>query len=439
MIKALLAFLLIFGLNDYSNSQSYYAIEIGNGGHALVTRDSEKQVLTATLLDFCEYQETLKPNFGPLLQDPIVSALHAIERIKEFDEGRYLYLQREIKSFLEEAEYTKTTLDRTSDHGTLLQTCKEGIEQAAIQKQDKHVIPYFFIDQNIWEMMPPEHQAGLVLHEVLFKDALRLDPSLKDSRDVRYFNAMLSANEFANENFDEGRYRDFLTYEIKMKKTIVDKGIAFLEDTVGTTEDGTITSGTVYANVIVPHTMGHQETMVPIYQLTPITFREDGTIDSAFINNHEELKVPLTQKCSYSLSYSTSSGAKSQAVRFDANGYLTEYHLPAGGTANLKVMTSDGRCAAFAVKSRLYNGYEKLRFTNGIVSSAFLNGSQPLPVFGSQVLFWGPITFHPTGFVASGRLAEDFFLKAAGELSVRKFKKGTKLVFNALGEVAKAQ
>ena len=71
------------------------------------------------------------------------------------------------------------------------------VVQIALQKEPNFPIEKrYTINKDLWDLLPPMQQAGLMIHELLYTQAL--GAGARDSVGVRYLNALLSSGKIAD-------------------------------------------------------------------------------------------------------------------------------------------------------------------------------------------------------------------------------------------------
>jgi hypothetical protein len=168
---------------------------VGNGGDAVVCRDVSGAIQKAELYDFYEGRVQRGLHIAlPIGADPVAVATATIERIKTLDPARYARLAARIPQFMGETQMVNSSLTPIPDMGVVLldPACKT--EQLAIHRDPE--LPFdktFLIAQEIWGALPTDHQAGLILHELIYEDARLFGH--QDSQASRYLNALIGATE----------------------------------------------------------------------------------------------------------------------------------------------------------------------------------------------------------------------------------------------------
>lgn len=150
---------------------------VGNGGDVVLCKDVGGQ-RPIELLDFYEGRTLrgIQPDLGlPSLSitEKIEIALTRLDRVSPSRARRY---REHVANFLSEALFLKDAhlIDiPDSDHIAIPQGCR--IEQIA--NQSKPLYPEdkrFIIDQNLWDRLGSDDHAGLILHEVIYREAIEM-------------------------------------------------------------------------------------------------------------------------------------------------------------------------------------------------------------------------------------------------------------------------
>ena len=164
---------------------------VGNGGYVLNCNDTNKPT---ELLDFFEWSTNNAPiEFLPTpSQNPINLALKMIVSLQDVDNYRYHTYKYWINNFFNEVRFVDSfTLSTTNDFDVvalpdeceLIQTI---VQREPIYNNEKR----YTIDRNIWENLSIENKAGLILHEVIYREAASLKQT--DSRRVRHLTGYLA-------------------------------------------------------------------------------------------------------------------------------------------------------------------------------------------------------------------------------------------------------
>lgn len=201
-------------------SASAFAGEIvGNGGDVIVCPDK-----APVLLDFFEagaiHGLTRRPDIAG--ETPEAIAKNALKDLEKINPTRARLYAGRIDRFMNDASFVPNAelADIPDSHPMALPTgCK--LKQIAIQKpkmlpQD----PLYVIDQDLWNQMAPEQKAGLMVHEVVYTDAIKYGHS--NSRSVRYLTALFHSNRL--EKTSVADFNEFIRAKMRLFN-IVELGV----------------------------------------------------------------------------------------------------------------------------------------------------------------------------------------------------------------------
>ncbi len=180
--------------------------EVGNGSGSIICLKPSGEIRKVRLLDYY-VGETLMPDLKRELtgKDAYEMVASALARTQPVDRDRAERYFKHLKEFKDEMQMlTNMHLPSTQDWGLvpLENGCR--IEQLAIQR--KPIFPSekrYLINQDLWNQLPDEDRAGLILHEIIYREAIELGH--KDSIKTRYLNIFLSSSEMnliSKSNYD---------------------------------------------------------------------------------------------------------------------------------------------------------------------------------------------------------------------------------------------
>ncbi len=189
---------------------------VGNGGWAIVCRNPmDGSIRAAQILDYYDAKrwkltvdlgepKEFAPGTSDEAKREIVKAKIGImlERLRQVSPRRaQLYAERVAAFWGGEASFSKgiviATANRNPDHGrtTIPQGC--GLELAA--EQHRPVVkedPYYEVNADIVDALSPDDYAGLVMHEIIYREALDIDREYHYfSTRARHFNAYLASGK----------------------------------------------------------------------------------------------------------------------------------------------------------------------------------------------------------------------------------------------------
>ena len=193
--------------------------EGGNGGDVLVCKDENKKITSIELLDF--YEARVKGRIkGIYLGDDSLSFTekvhYAIDRLEKLDQRRAKKYRDRFEVFFNEDQFgwadRLVNIDDTGSLG-IPQHCE--IEQIATQEEpslpgDKRIL----IVEKYWNLLDSNNKAGLVLHELIYSEAMDLRQAYlnrpegaihlhSNSKKVRYFNSIIGSHDFNDMNYSE--------------------------------------------------------------------------------------------------------------------------------------------------------------------------------------------------------------------------------------------
>lgn len=175
---------------------------VGNGGDVVYCPGKAPE-----LLDIYEaghlYQMNLQPTSG---STPEEMAKFALKRMEKLDPLRMTSLSQRVDRFMKDANIIpNVSLFEIPDVYPIAipKDCK--IKQIAIQKarvlpQD----PLYLIDQELWNSIDTYNKAALILHEVIYTDAIHAGHT--NSVNVRYFNGLIHSDRLAQMTLVEYYY-----------------------------------------------------------------------------------------------------------------------------------------------------------------------------------------------------------------------------------------
>ena len=172
--------------------------DVGNGGNAVVCRNTNGSIRSAELLDFYEARRMrgILPQLGSAdlpVEVKLSIALSSFEKKSPFLAA---YLNERASAFSNEALFLDgAALEPIPDSHHLAHPVGCDVEQLAIQRvptfpEDKR----YTVNNDIWMSLDNDSKAGLILHEVLYGMVL----SLPNSTGIRYVNSLLTSLRLEN-------------------------------------------------------------------------------------------------------------------------------------------------------------------------------------------------------------------------------------------------
>ena len=179
-------------------------VGVGNGGGMVVCRDpSSHQINSAELLDYFEAREIrgINIDISSIPGTWKVKAQAIIDRLGLQSQLRNRIYSLWLQSFENESKFISgLEFNKISDSMDIGVPKGCEFEQAAIQ-----IVPRFaednryYINQDIWNALDENNKAGLVLHELIYREALSYGQT--DSIGARYFNSFITSSNFSKISF----------------------------------------------------------------------------------------------------------------------------------------------------------------------------------------------------------------------------------------------
>lgn len=188
--------LLIFLTLFISSSVFAGGSRAGNGGDGVYCPTSPGQPLLQ-LLDFYEltFYDNETVDLGDVNEDPIVTVTKIIDSFKKISPIRADNYRERLQNFLSRIQWSQTPLQDISDSNHIVLPTGCEIRQLVIQSK-VNGIPTYKVDQNLWHLLNGTQKAGLLLHEIIYEEALNNDQtnSINTRELVRYFAKKKLAN-----------------------------------------------------------------------------------------------------------------------------------------------------------------------------------------------------------------------------------------------------
>ena len=171
--------------------------DVGNGGNVVVCGAASETPGRVELLDFYE---------GRVIRDFIVEmggdeltvdqkVQYALDRLSKTDLSRATFYKKELEGFWKNTKFlAKVTIPEIPDAGPL--PIPEGCElaQIAFQRNVDHPMDFrYIIRKDLWDRLDKNNQAGLVLHEIAYREALRYGHP--NSVSARYFVGLIGSSK----------------------------------------------------------------------------------------------------------------------------------------------------------------------------------------------------------------------------------------------------
>lgn len=196
---------------------------VGNGGNLIECADGRLQ-----LLDYYEGIQgrgiTVDVGDGDSFQDHIEIVLARLEKLNP---SRALRYRKWYENFLTDAEFfSDGKFVQIPDTGPIVIPSECNIRQIATQRPESQIMPgdrRYLIDLRLWERISEKDKAGLILHELIYREAIE-ERQVTSTR-VRYMTQILSSSTFESYSQQQVlelirivglRYLDYGGYEIDL-------------------------------------------------------------------------------------------------------------------------------------------------------------------------------------------------------------------------------
>ena len=177
---------------------SYAGDKILNGGNVIVCKDAAGATTSVELLDY--YELKLK-NQNLQLNNSLTDYKEVLlERFKDWEQiapKRIEQYTQWLQLFEEEAGiYPNVVIPDILDTGSIVIPRGCELTPAAFQRRDEDIFPgekRYVINKDLWDLMSPVQKAGLVLHELIYREAIK--SRHETSLPTRIFNGYLASEK----------------------------------------------------------------------------------------------------------------------------------------------------------------------------------------------------------------------------------------------------
>lgn len=205
MKKFFILLLVSVAMNSWSK-------EGGNGGDALVCRDSgTRSITSAEVLDY--YEGEVLRDIVPVLSDKISVEENMEILFRNFSKAspnRVKIYRKWFADFYKEAKIIPgIVLVDIPDSGHLAFRIGCAVEQVIVQQVPKYVQDKrYIISADIWNSLKSSSKAGLIMHEMILRELIQTksDLGLKevlDTVDVRYLNSLIASGALNDQTVGE--------------------------------------------------------------------------------------------------------------------------------------------------------------------------------------------------------------------------------------------
>ena len=168
----------------------------GNGGHAVVCRNSAYQITRVELLDFYEARllRGINHNLDSIHGNWLTKGQAVLKVLAAIEPDRGALYQNQLATFENDTVFmTDADLPPVPDSNHTVgipRDCR--LEQIAVQRapnfpEDKR----FTVNKDLWDVMDDNQKCGLALHEIIYRELLEQGDSVK----ARYFNSYITSSK----------------------------------------------------------------------------------------------------------------------------------------------------------------------------------------------------------------------------------------------------
>ncbi|MBK7890572.1 MAG: hypothetical protein IPJ84_06930 [Bdellovibrionales bacterium] len=217
---------------------------VGNGGDVVVCENQAGVIESIELLDFYEGRilKGIKTDFGSqarTVDEKVATALARLERVSPA--RAQLYRERALQFFADTLFLEDGHLADIRDAGDIV--IPNGCRIAQIANQSAPLYPddkRYVIDRSLWTALDDDSRAGLILHEIIYREAIELGH--ENSVSTRLLNSGLCSQKI--ETMTVSQYTRFLT-ELGFTTNEVLGVLLKLNPVPDFFPDGTLKSGSV--------------------------------------------------------------------------------------------------------------------------------------------------------------------------------------------------
>ncbi len=117
-------------------------------------------------------------------------------RLKARDPQRWAQYRETLQSFAQETLFmAQGKLEGVDDQGAYSAGWNCELKQLIVQRRDSLDGKVYVIDLDLWMQLPNDIQATAILHEVIYRNVLKVNPNIKNSEDVRHLNALIIGDQ----------------------------------------------------------------------------------------------------------------------------------------------------------------------------------------------------------------------------------------------------
>jgi hypothetical protein len=172
--------------------------KVGNGGDGMlcVSADGSRSYQVLDYFEALQKDPAFRFSFAAATKDPYALVGDVIRELANFDRPRAAAYAAKLKRFPHEILQVDGPLEPVPDTGPITIPAGCSVFQLAIQRPpafptDKR----YLVDKLLWARLDAVHQAGLILHEIVYGETLALGHETSET--ARAFNRAISAEGFS--------------------------------------------------------------------------------------------------------------------------------------------------------------------------------------------------------------------------------------------------
>lgn len=193
-----LLFVAVFCLASRT-TQAKGGYVIGNGGNALKCYKNGKFQYTSYDIKEAEMSPAMKTKYS-LKKGYRKKVDDVLSRIQLLNPGRVILYREWLESFENESQFTPDGFDLIQVPDISVGVLPQGCELIQAIVQINNPLPgskRYLINVNVWNHLDENQRSALVLHELIYREAILPENQHPNSYFVRLFNQMIFADGFA--------------------------------------------------------------------------------------------------------------------------------------------------------------------------------------------------------------------------------------------------
>lgn len=341
---------------------------VGNGGDVVVCKDAQNNITSIDLLDHFEARSLrgLSIDFGVQSDSVSERVYAAITRLQWLSPDRAKKYRQWANTFNSETNIT-TDVELVdipdSQHSGIPRGCKP----LQIANQATVLLPgqkRYIIDKTLWDLLNPDQKAGLILHEIVYRETLSFGQ--ENSIAARFLSSLM-----ASPTITELKLKQFIELLQQLGfPSIRAQGV--LIQILDATEDGFTQRAVKFSSA------GRIKSATVVY-------------GSFYLNSELGYSLPLRNE-----------------VTFDEYGFLSEAYLarPIEFTYKEQTLNLDAQII------RLYR--------NGFLKLAVLSAPKTITEGAFSLELTGHISFHPNGSLFEARISPSVWLSPWGPKRINR-------------------